>query len=139
MTEGTRRHVKVVAAFIERDGRVLLDRRRAGGAFEGLWEFPGGKLEPGESELEGLRRELREELGVEATVRAPAMATIEHAYEAFDLTLALYAAELHGTPRALEAAEIAWYSVNDLEHIPMPAANRPLLAQARAAPRESHD
>lgn len=141
MSPGVRPKIEVVAAFIEREGRVLLDRRRPGGELGGLWEFPGGKLEPGESPVEALRRELREELGVEAAqVRAPALATVEHAYPAFDLVLSLYAVELGGTPRAVDVAELAWHPKAALPELPMPAANRPLIAQlAGLDPQERPD
>ncbi|MFO0725055.1 MAG: 8-oxo-dGTP diphosphatase MutT [Myxococcota bacterium] len=121
-----RKRVRVVAGLLERDGCVLVDQRKAGTHLEGLWEFPGGKLEPGETPEAALVRELREELGVEARVVAP-VATIEHAYPDFDLELALYAVDFRGEPRAIEVAAVRWVPVAELRALPMPPADVPLL------------
>lgn len=125
-----RRKLHVVAAYIEHEGRVLLDRRSAGTHLEGLWEFPGGKREAGETDIEALARELREELGAEAEIGTE-IGRIEHAYDSFDLTLVLYRASLRSEPRAVAVAEIAWFPWAELETLAMPPADRPLLAEIR--------
>lgn len=106
---------------------MLLDRRRPGTHLEGLWEFPGGKREAAESDERALERELLEELGVESTILSPAMAAVEYSYDDFDLTLVLYAAELHGRPEPLQVAEIAWHPLETLDHLEMPPANQSLI------------
>lgn len=121
-----RRSIHVVAAYIERDDRVLLDRRSEGSHLAGLWEFPGGKREPGETDEAALVRELREELGVDARVRAE-ITRVAHAYEDFDLTLVLYDTEIIGEPRAVAVAEIAWFDRRRLHQLDMPPADRPLV------------
>lgn len=121
-----RKRVQVVAGLLEREGSILVDRRRRGTHLEGLWEFPGGKIEPGETPEQALVRELREELGVESTVLG-IVATIEHAYPDFDLSLALYAVEFRGEPVALEVAEVRWVPAAELAALPMPPADVPLV------------
>jgi len=121
-----RKRVQVVAGLLEREGSILVDRRRRGTHLEGLWEFPGGKIEPGETPEQALVRELREELGVESTV-VGIVATIEHAYPDFDLSLALYAVEFRGEPAALEVAEVRWVPARELAALPMPPADVPLV------------
>lgn len=121
-----RKRVQVVAGLLEREGSILVDRRRRGTHLEGLWEFPGGKIEPGETPEQALVRELREELGVESTV-VGIVATIEHAYPDFDLSLALYAVEFRGEPVALEVAEVRWVPAGELAALPMPPADVPLV------------
>ncbi len=132
MNTEKRPHVYVVAALIERAGLVLLDRRAGEDELAGLWEFPGGKRELGESDEGALRRELKEELGVACTEAGPLIGRVEYAYEAFDLTLALYAAEIQGTPEAKAAAEIAWHPLEALPKLAMPPANQPLCAAVLA-------
>jgi 8-oxo-dGTP diphosphatase len=122
-----RKRVQVVAGLLEREGSVLVDRRRRGTHLEGLWEFPGGKIEPGETPEQALVRELREELGVEAAV-GEHVATIEHPYPEFDLSLALYAVRFSGEPQALEVAEVRWVPLAELAALPMPPADVPLVA-----------
>jgi len=124
-----RRNIHVVAALIERDGRVLLDRRRKGSHLEDRWALPGGKLEAGESDEAALVRELEEELGVKARISGPEIARVHHAYEHFDIELVLYPVEIEdGEPRALEVAEIAWFELSRLRELPMPPADVPLIA-----------
>lgn len=127
MSASSRRQLYVVAALIEREGQVLLDRRKKGTHLAELWEFPGGKREPGESDEGALLRELEEELGVGSRLVGPEIARVQHAYEDFDLTLVLYPVELDGVPSAVDVAEIAWHEVAALASLPMPPADRPLL------------
>jgi 8-oxo-dGTP diphosphatase len=124
--------VRVVAGLITRDREVLLDRRRRGSHLEGHWEFPGGKVEPGESDPDALIRELREELGVETEPLGPAVAQVVHPYDAFDVELILIPMRVtHGEPRAIEVDEIAWFDVDALDLTTMPPADGPLVEAAR--------
>lgn len=116
----------MVAALIVRDERILLDQRPPGGALGGLWEFPGGKVEPGESDAEALVRELREELGVAARILGP-VSRVKHAYPDFDLEMELLEAELDGDPRPVEVAAVGWFRFSELAGLPMPPADQPLL------------
>lgn len=116
----------MVAALIEREGQVLLDRRKKGTHLADTWEFPGGKRDAGETDEAALRRELREELGVDGEIGAR-VAEVVHAYEDFDVRLVLYEARLGGEPRAIDVAEIRWFPREALEGLPMPPADRPLV------------
>lgn len=117
-------HYLVTAAVIQRDGRVLLARRPSAGLLGGLWEFPGGKVEPGESLPQALRRELREELGVEAEI-GPETGVYRHAYTHFKVTLhAFRCALLSGEPQPLAASELAWALPADLPRYPMGKIDR---------------
>lgn len=116
----------MVAALIEDGDRVLLDRRPEGGHMAGLWEFPGGKREPGEDDRQALARELLEELGARATIGAE-VARVTHAYEALEVTLVLYEARLLDAPRAAGVPEIRWFPRAALTGLPMPAADVPLV------------
>ena len=124
-----RRKIYVVAAFIEQHGKVLLDRRAKGTHLADHWEFPGGKREPGETDEQALKRELKEELGVDSVLPSPeqALASVVHQYEEFDVELVLYAAQIIGEPKALDVAEINWFDLEDLKVLPMPPADKPLI------------
>ena len=117
-------------ALIDSDGRVLLTRRPAGKPMEGLWEFPGGKIEPGERPEDTLVRELGEELGI--VVREDCLAPLtfaSHAYEEFHLLMPLYVCRRwEGMVEAKEAQEIAWVRPPRLKDYPMPPADKPLIA-----------
>ena len=123
------RRVLVVAAVIEREDAVLVCLRRPKGERASLWEFPGGKVEPGEGERAALYRELREELGVRAQV-GEEYARLEHAYPDVQVELALYRCTLHQgeEPRALSAQEIRWVSRRDLPGLPFCEADVPVLS-----------
>jgi 8-oxo-dGTP diphosphatase len=124
------RRVLVVAALIERGGEVLVARRREEGERAGLWEFPGGKVEPGEGERAALARELREELGVRVQV-GELYARLEHIYPDLQVELALYRARLHELedPRPLTAQELRWVPRRELPGLPFCEADVPLLTQ----------
>ncbi|WP_267387106.1 (deoxy)nucleoside triphosphate pyrophosphohydrolase [Sphingomonas sp. GC_Shp_3] len=129
----------VAAALIEADGRVLMQRRPAGKAHAGLWEFPGGKVEPGEAPEAALARELREELGITVTVAdlAPLAFTSVPA-GARKLVLLLYGCERWvGVPSALDADALVWRRPAGLRDLPMPPADLPLVAVLEA--RESRN
>jgi len=124
------RRVLVVAALIERSGEVLVARRKEQGERAGLWEFPGGKVEPGEGERAALARELREELGVRVQV-GELYARLEHIYPDLQVELALYRARLHELedPRPLTAQELRWVPRRELPGLPFCEADVPLLTQ----------
>ena len=125
--------VKVVlvaaVALIDRDGRVLLAQRPPGKAMAGLWEFPGGKVEPGETPESALIRELHEELGIGTWASCLAPLTFaSHAYETFHLLMPLYACRRwEGIPVAREGQRLAWARPNQLRDYPMPPADLPLI------------
>src|SRR5512138_2308085 len=98
----------VVAALVREGGRILMSRRRSDQAMPNLWEFPGGKVEPGEHPEAALVRELREEVGCGIEVAA-IHEVVFHAYPEFDLYMLVYASRIvEGRPRALDVAEVAW-------------------------------
>lgn len=119
----------VVAAVIEREDAVLVSLRRADGERASLWEFPGGKVEPGEGERAALYRELREELGVRAQV-GEEYARLEHIYPDLQVELALYRCTLHQgeEPRPLSAQEVRWVARRDLPALPFCEADVPVLS-----------
>ena len=119
----------IACALVDVDKRVLIAQRPAGKALAGLWEFPGGKVEPGERPEETLIRELREELGID--VREPCLAPLtfaSHAYEDFHLLMPLYICRRwEGQAAAREGQALAWVRANKLRDYPMPPADLPLL------------
>jgi 8-oxo-dGTP diphosphatase len=123
-----RPRVLVVAALIRQasDGRLLLSRRRPDQSLPGCWEFPGGKVEPGEAPVAALAREIEEELG--CTVEVGAIdEVVFHAYERFDLYMLVYRATLlSGQPRPVQVAEVAWFTPAELPGLQLPPADYPL-------------
>ena len=120
-------------ALIDRDSRVLIAQRPEGKAMAGLWEFPGGKIEPGETPEAALIRELREELGIDTweSCLAP-LSFASHAYDDFHLLMPLFACrKWQGTPQAHEHSSLRWVRPRDLASWPMPPADIPLLAVLR--------
>ena len=125
------------AALVARDGRVLLQQRSMGKAMAGLWEFPGGKLEPGEAPAAALVRELREELGISVDPAdcAPLAFATGIAGRASLLLLLFTVRDWAGEPVALEAAALRWVRPRDMAALPMPPADVPRVgALARALP-----
>ncbi len=117
-------------ALIDVDGRVLIGQRPDGKAMAGLWEFPGGKVEPGESPETALIRELNEELGVrtEAACLAP-FTFASHQYEDFHLLMPLYVCrKWQGVPRSNVHQALAWARATELRKYDMPPADIPLVA-----------
>jgi 8-oxo-dGTP diphosphatase len=116
-------------ALVDADGRVLIAQRPEGKPLAGLWEFPGGKVEPGETPEEALIRELEEELGI--VTQAPCLAPLtfaSHSYESFHLLMPLFVCRrFTGTPVAKEAQALKWVRPRDLRSYPMPAADEPLV------------
>lgn len=125
-------HYDVTAAVIRRDdGRLLIAQRPLDGMLCGLWEFPGGKREPGESLAECLRREIREELGIEIAVEHQ-VGTVRHAYTHFCITLYAFACHIvSGTPQAIECADWAWVSLDELSEYAFPVTDQKIIAMLR--------
>jgi 8-oxo-dGTP diphosphatase len=117
-------------ALIDADGRVLIAQRPAGKSMAGLWEFPGGKVEPGERPEQSLIRELEEELGI--VVSEPCLAPLtfaSHSYPDFHLLMPLYVCRRwEGTVAAQEGQRLAWVRPNRLRDYEMPPADEPLVA-----------
>lgn len=116
-------------ALIDVDGRVLLAQRPPGKSLAGLWEFPGGKVEPGESPEAALIRELKEELGIDTWKSCLAPLTFaSHAYDEFHLLMPLFACrKWEGTPHPQEGQVLKWVRAADLRNYPMPPADLPLI------------
>ena len=123
----------VACALIDPDGRVLLGQRPPGKAMGGLWEFPGGKVDSGETPEETLIRELREELGITAREACLAPFTFaSHAYPDFHLLMPLYLCRRwEGTPQPLEHSALKWVRPRDMGQYPMPPADLPLIPMLR--------
>jgi 8-oxo-dGTP diphosphatase len=123
----------VACALIDPDGRVLIAQRPAGKSMGGLWEFPGGKVEPGECPEEALIRELSEELGI--AVKEPCLAPFSfasHAYPDFHLLMPLYVCRRwEGVPQAKEHLALKWVWPKALKDYPMPPADVPLVPMLR--------
>lgn len=116
-------------ALIDAEGRVLLAQRPPGKSLAGLWEFPGGKVEPGETPEVALIRELQEELGIDTWASCLAPLTFaSHSYPDFHLLMPLFACRRwQGTPQAREGQTLAWVRANALKDYPMPPADLPLI------------
>jgi 8-oxo-dGTP diphosphatase len=116
-------------ALIDADGRVLLAQRPEGKEMAGLWEFPGGKVEPGETPEAALIRELHEELGIETWSSCLAPLTFaSHAYDRFHLLMPLFACRRwQGQPQSREGQALRWVRPRDLRSFPMPPADLPLI------------
>jgi 8-oxo-dGTP diphosphatase len=123
----------VACALVDTDGRVLICKRPEGKALAGLWEFPGGKVEPGEGPEAALIREMHEELGI--TITASCLAPFvfaSHSYETFHLLMPLYLCRRwDGVVVAKEHAALAWVKPNALSAYAMPPADAPLVAYLR--------
>ncbi len=127
---GPKRLLLVAAcALVDADGRVLLAQRPAHKQLGGLWEFPGGKVEPGETPEETVVRELNEEIGIETKTACLAPLTFaSHSYETFNLLMPLFVCRrFWGIPQPLEAQQLKWVRPNRMRDYPMPPADEPLI------------
>lgn len=119
----------VAVALIDADNRILIAQRPEGKQLAGLWEFPGGKVDPGERPEQALIRELKEELGID--VIEPCLAPLtfaSHAYDDFHLLMPLYICRRWGgTVTSREGQKLAWVRANKLRDYPMPPADLPLI------------
>jgi 8-oxo-dGTP diphosphatase len=123
----------VAVALVDSDGRVLLAQRPAGKSMAGLWEFPGGKVQPGEAPEAALIRELKEELDVDVTEACLAPLTFaSHRYERFHLLMPLYVCRRwNGIVTAREGQALTWVRAQKLDRYEMPPADKPLVAALR--------
>ena len=119
--------IVVTAAVVKRDGLYLVTRRQRGVHLEGLWEFPGGKCEPGESIADCLRRELQEELGTDAAV-GEEMLAVTHHYPERSVELHFLVCELAQEPRPLLGQEMRWVAREALRGLQFPPADDVLIA-----------
>ncbi|WP_049757636.1 (deoxy)nucleoside triphosphate pyrophosphohydrolase [Magnetococcus marinus] len=119
----------VSAALIMQENRVLLTQRKRGGHLALHWEFPGGKLHPGESPEQALVREIEEEVGLQIEALTP-WAFVSHDYGTFHLLMPLFrVGRFYGTPQALDVHAVAWFELPSLRQLTFPPADLPLLAQ----------
>jgi 8-oxo-dGTP diphosphatase len=126
--------IVVTAAVIERDGRFLLTRRQKGVHLEGLWEFPGGKCDPGESLAACLRRELREELAVDASIGAE-LYSVTHDYPDRRVELHFLQCALAGEPLPQMGQEMRWVTRADLASLEFPPADEEFIQRLAGAGR----
>lgn len=129
MTEGKKIVLVAACALIDTDGRILLAQRPEGKNLAGLWEFPGGKVESGETPEDALIRELQEELGITTKHACLAPLTFaSYAYEKLHLLMPLYICRRYeGIARSMEGQALKWVKPKDLRAYPMPPADEPLI------------
>ncbi len=120
-------------ALVDSDGRVLIAQRPEGRAMAGLWEFPGGKIEPGETPEAALIRELDEELGIDTWASCLAPLTFaSHSYDEFHLLMPLFVCRRwQGTPQPREHQALRWVRAGELRRFPMPPADLPIIPVLR--------
>ncbi|MBD2075076.1 A/G-specific adenine glycosylase [Phormidium sp. FACHB-592] len=120
-----------VAVIWNDQGQILIDRRRQEGLLGGLWEFPGGKVEPGETIEACIQREIREELGIEIAV-GDRLIVVDHAYSHFRVTLNVHhCRHVSGKPQAIECDEVRWVALAELDQYPFPKANLQIIEALR--------
>ncbi|MGD2180150.1 A/G-specific adenine glycosylase [Lusitaniella coriacea] len=121
-----------VAVIRNAQGQILIDRRLEEGLLGGLWEFPGGKIEPGETVPACIKREIKEELGIEIEV-GEHLISLDHAYTHFRITLHVhYCRHLAGEPQTIECQEVRWVTLEEIDRYPFPKANTKIIAALRA-------
>jgi len=129
-------HYQVTAGLIWKEGKLLIARRPSEGMLGGLWEFPGGKQEPGETLQECLVREIREELDIAIEVGAR-LVSVDHAYTHFSITLhAFEARHLRGTPRAIGCADWRWITPEELDDFAFPRTDRRIIEYLQQEARQ---
>jgi mutator protein MutT len=127
-----------VAVIWNEERKILIDKRRPNGDMGGLWEFPGGKIEPGETVEECIAREIQEELGIEISV-GDRLITINHTYPRFHVTLIVHHCHhVKGEPQPIESSEVRWVNLVDLETYAFPAANIQIIT-ALQQEAQSHE
>ena len=124
--DGTPRRIVVTAAVVEKDGKFLVTRRPDGVHLEGLWEFPGGKCEEGESQTASLEREIVEELDTAITIDREIL-SVAHTYEDRIVELHFFSCRLAGEPRAVLGQEMRWVTREELRTLPFPPADEELI------------
>lgn len=123
-----------VGVIWNEQGQILIDRRLQSGVLGGLWEFPGGKIEPGETVEDCIKREIKEELGIDIEV-GKHLITIEHVYTHLHVNLTVHHCRyVSGTPQPLECAEIRWVTLAEIDKFPFPEANAQIIAALRQCP-----
>ncbi|MBD2772814.1 8-oxo-dGTP diphosphatase MutT [Iningainema tapete] len=132
MTKTSPPHKIIGVAVIWNDlGQILIDRRLPEGVMGGLWEFPGGKIEPGETVEDCIKREIHEEIGIEIEV-GEHLTTIDHTYTHLRVTLTVHhCRHLTGIPQPIECAEIRWVNLDELEQFEFPQANFQIIQVLR--------
>ena len=116
--------IRVVSALIERDGRYLVTQRRAEATLPLLWEFPGGRVEPGETDAQALQRELIERLALDVSI-GPCEVEVDHQYSGYTLHLRTYRCTVTGPePRPVHVAAVRWCTPVELQELPFPGADQ---------------
>ena len=119
--------IPVVAAMITKEDQILLGQRPEGSSIPGVWEFPGGKIEPNEAPTEALQRELKEELGIQANV-GPLLLASAHTYGDVSILLLIYHIQYWTSdPKALHHTQIKWVPAQDLQKYDLPYANKKII------------
>jgi A/G-specific adenine glycosylase len=122
-----RPHKTIAVAVVFKDRQLLIDQRPETSMLGGLWEFPGGKIEPNETAAECVVREVKEEIGIDVVVEGE-LATIEHAYTHFTITLIAFICRyVRGEAQALQCADVRWIDPSELKDYPFPVANQKLF------------
>ncbi|RUS96226.1 hypothetical protein DSM106972_087680 [Dulcicalothrix desertica PCC 7102] len=117
-----------VAVIENNSGQILIDRRRPEGVMGGLWEFPGGKMEPGETVTECIEREIKEELGINIEV-GELLIIIEHTYTHLKVTLIVHMSKhVSGVPQPIECDEVRWVHLDELSQFEFPEANTQIIS-----------
>ncbi len=125
-------HYTVVAGIVFKEDKVLIDKRKSEGLLGGLWEFPGGKKQKGETLPAAVAREVREETGIEIAV-GKRLCIVRHTYSHFKITLHAYLCRyLSGTAKAIDCTAVKWVKVSDLEKFAFPAANTAIIRSLKA-------
>ncbi|GGA42579.1 8-oxo-dGTP diphosphatase MutT [Okeania sp. KiyG1] len=123
-----------VAIIWNEAGQILIDKRKPGGTFGGLWEFPGGKKEAGETIENCIKREILEELGIDIAVEEH-LITIEHTYSEIKVTLHVYHCRyLQGTPQTIECDEFKWVTLDNIDQFTFPQANHQIITALKKNP-----
>ncbi len=123
MRPPSKRHIRVVAAEIERGGAYLITQRRPEATMPLLWEFPGGRVESGESDAAALRRELKEEMGIEVVVGELSM-QVSHEYPQYTVDLVVYKATTEDEPHKLRVHDLRWVLPEDFDQYEFPGADQ---------------